>query len=224
MFRSLPLWVVIGLAVLTVTSPGSAGMALVQVPVIATGPVIFVTSGFCSGPLIVRGFGMLSPVIIQPVIIRPVGAERVVASTVGLVPPRRVVILSPLVPVGAPIPFLVPSMVPVAPMGVDSSPTLPPIELQTVTNVARAPELFDHHLVAVTGNVSSLHTFSDAQGQEGTLMQLKEDWYSITILAQGHVDARRGVLVHVTGAFFASGSVLAAPTHNMLVALVVTGS
>ena len=205
-------------------------MAVVQMPVMATGPVIFVTSGFCSSPLFVRGFGTLSPVIIQPVIIRRVGAERIVAqpfvvgSPAVVVVPRRVVILSPFVLVGAPIQFLVPSMVPVAPTIVDPSSTLPPIELQTLTNVARAPELFDHHLVGITGNVSSLQTFSDGQGQEGTLLQLKEDWYSITVLAQGHVDARVGIPVHVTGAFFASGSVLDAATHNMLVALVVTGS
>ena len=204
---------VIGLVVLLGASAGSAGLAVFNVPVFGGAQILFSASGFSAQPIFVPGFGTLSSVVIRPVII--------VQQTV-IIAPRRVVVLSPIVP--AIVPFFVtgPDVLPAAPTFVDFSSGPPPVNEESLGNVLRAPELFSSRFISVTGTIGRLQRFVDAGGNEGTLLTMRGDWKSLNVVARGRVDTHNGTTVRATGVFFSSGDMLSTPMDNVLAALVIT--
>jgi len=211
MRRYVPLYAAVGVMLLA-ACPGSAGFTVIQVPVFSGAQILFSASGFSALPVVVPGFGTLSSVIIRPVII--------VQPTI-IIAPRHVVLLSPIVP--ATVPFLpfAPAVLPAVPSLVDLS-GLRAIDEEPLGNIVRAPELFDHRLVNITGIIADLHRFVDARGDEGTLLRLQRDWKSVNVLARGHVQVPAGVVVRATGVFYSAGDMQTAPMPNVLAALVVS--
>lgn len=203
--------VIVGLAVLVGASAGSAGFAICEVPVFAGAQVLFSASGFSALPIVVPGFGTLSSVIIRPVII--------VRPTV-IIAPVRVVVLSPTVSATVPF-FPVAPVLPAAPSLVDFS-SGPALDEESLGNVLRAPELFDHRLIGVTGTINHVQHFVDAGGNEGTLLQMQGDWHTLNVLARGRVEAREGAAVRAAGVFYSTGDLMATPVQNVMAALVVT--
>jgi hypothetical protein len=144
MLRRLLAVAVIGV-VLAAASPARADGTVLQFPLFTNGLIFFVTSGFSDHPIMLFGRPTAFPVIIQPILLV---RQRV------LVAPTAVVFLSPMVPFGAPI---VPSMPMTAP-AVDSAAAanIPAATVETVDNIARAPELYDERLVSVTSIIGAI--------------------------------------------------------------------
>jgi hypothetical protein len=200
------------LVVLGGASGGTAGPAVCEVPVFAGTQILFSASGFSALPIFVPGFGTLSSVIIRPVII--------VRPTV-IIAPTRVVVLSPSVTAAVPFFPAVPIMLPSAPALVNFSRS-PALDEESLGNVLRAPELFDHRLIGVTGPLTQVQHFVDAAGNEETLLQMQGDWNTLNVLARGRVDAREGTAVRAAGVFYSTGDLMAIPMQNVMAALVVT--
>ena len=200
--------------VLAGTTPGWAGVAVVQFPVFSNAVIFFVTSGFTGLPIGGLGLSPFSQVIIQPVIVvRP----RV------FVAPTRVVVLSPAVPTSLSIFPLVPMIAPPIEPTFDPGLTTPPAT-STVDGIVRAPELFDHHVVAVDGRVSHVEPFMDGRGQPYMFLRLQGDLRSVSVLVGGHADLREGLSVRVTGVFYGSAVAPEGWPPMVIQALAVTGA
>jgi hypothetical protein len=86
---------------------------------------------------------------------------------------------------------------------------------ETVDNIARAPELYDEHVVSVTGAISDVGTFVDDAGQQFLLFRLADGYRSIIVLVGAQAaDLRPGRRVQVTGVFHSGvflSAVIASP-------------
>ncbi len=200
--------------VLAAASPAPAGGAMIQFPIFTSGVIFFVTSGFSTQRLFFLSRPTIFPLIIQPVIVvRP----RV------FIAPTAVVVLSPIVPIARPILPAVPMWAPsfdstVAP-AVDMTPAV-----ESVDNLARAPELFDRHVLSVTGTVSQLESFVDTNGYPFRLFRFTHDWHAISILVGGQASGlRNGLEVQATGVFYPAGGVPDGWPSAVIDALAVTG-
>lgn len=202
------------LAVAGFPSPAPAGGTVVQIPLLTSGVIFFVVSGFSAQPIFLFGRPTLFPVIIQPVVIvRPA----------VFVAPTAVVVLSPTVPLGVP---LFPSMPLSAPAVDVADPpvNMPPAAVESVGDVARAPELFDRRVLSVTGTISRLEGFVDGQGHPYMFFQFTNDWRSISVLVGGQASTlKNGLRVQATGVFYGAGSVPDGWPSGVLQALAVTG-
>jgi hypothetical protein len=199
--------------VLAAASPAPAGGTVLQFPLFINGLIFFVTSGFSDHPIMLFGRPTAFPVIIQPILL--------VRQNV-FVAPTAIVFLSPMVPFGAPI---VPSVPMTAPT-VDSAAAanMPPAAVETVDNIARAPELYDERLVSVTGVISGLGTFVDNWGHLYQMFQLVDGYRSIIVLIGGQAaNLRSGLRVQVTGVFFSEVASSGGRMTGVLQALAVTG-
>jgi hypothetical protein len=196
-------------------SPGSAGLAVVRFPVFTAAPIFFATAGFSVFPVSVFGFSTVSRVIIQPVII--------VRPTV-FVAPTRVVVLSPIIPLSGSILPLAPMLAPAVHSVVDPPVGMPPVSVETVANIVRAPGLFDRRVLGVAGTVSHLEAFADSRGHPCMFFRLEEEQRSVSVLMGGQVNLRDGLPVQVTGAFFSSAGAPNGWPPNVIQALVVSGT
>jgi hypothetical protein len=196
-------------------SPGSAGAAVVQFPVFTGARIFFLTSGFSVFPVSVLGVSTVSRVIIQPVIIvRP----RV------FIAPTRVVVLSPFVPLSVGILPLTPMFAPTFQSMVDPPVTMPPVSVETISNIVRAPELFDRRVLSAAGTVSRLQAFVDRSGHPCMFFRLQEDQRSISVFVGGQGDLRDGLPAQVTGVFYSSAAAPDGWPPNVIQALVVSGT
>lgn len=212
MLRRLLAVTVIGV-VLAAASPARAGGTVLQFSLFTNGLIFFVTSGFSDHPIMLFGRPTAFPVIIQPILL--------VRQNV-LVAPTAVVFLSPMVPFGAPI---VPSMPMTAP-AVDSAAAanIPAAAVETVDNIARAPELYNARLVSVTGVISSLGAFVDAWGHQYLMFRLVDGYRSIIVLVGGQAaNLRTGLRVQVTGVFYSEVVSSEGRATGVLQTLAITG-
>jgi hypothetical protein len=202
----------VALAPLAVATPAPAGGMVVQFPLVTSGLIFFVTSGFTDQPVLLFGRPTAFPVIIQPILI---------VRQHAFIAPTAVVVLSPAVPVGAP-------MVPVAPMtapGVYAAPDAAAAARESVDNIARAPELYNAHLLGAAGTVSGLEPFVDEWGHPYLMFRLTDTWRSILVLVGGQApNLRNGLRVQVTGVFYSEVPLPGGRRAGVLQALAVTES
>jgi len=200
--------------VLAGASPAPAGGTIMQFPLFTSGVIFFITSGFSAQPIIFLGRSTIFGVIIQPVIV--VRPAVFIAST-------AIVVLSPVVPFGT-------SILPLTPMSapqVDVAAGLTaytPASVESVGNIARAPELFNQHVLSVTGTISQLESFVDGSGHPFMFFRFTSDWRSISVLVGGQAAGlRNGLTVQVTGVFYSTRVVPDGWPSGVLQALAVTG-
>lgn len=193
---------------------GTAAATVMQFPVLTSDLIFFVTSGFSDHPIMLFGRPTAFPLIIQPIV---VVRQRVVVA------PTAVVFLSPAVPVGAPI---LPSVRMTAPSVYSAAAAnAPQAAVESVDNLARAPELYDERLVSVTGAISGLDTFVDDSGHQYLKFRLSNGWRSVIVLVGGQApDLRNGLRVQVTGVFYSEVLSANGRPEGVLQALAVTGA
>ncbi|HEV2358217.1 MAG TPA: hypothetical protein VGZ23_11495 [bacterium] len=202
------------LAVAGFPSPAPAGAAVVQVQLFTSAVIFFVTSGLSAQPIFLFGRPTLFPVIIQPVI---------VVRPAVFIAPRAVVVLSPAVPFIAPLLPSIPISAPIVDVA-DPPANMPPPAVESVGNVARAPELYNRRVLSVTGTISRLEEFVDERGHPYMLFQFTNDWRSISVLVGGQASKlRNGLRVQATGVFYGAGVVPDGWPSGVLQALAVTG-
>lgn len=200
--------------VMAVAIPAHAGGTVVQFPLFATDLIFFVTSGFSDHPIMLFGRPTAFPLIIQPIVIV---RQKVVVA------PTAVVFVSPAVLAGTPI---LPSLRMTAPSVYSASAAnAPSAAVESVDNLARAPELYNERLVSVTGAISGLDAFVDDSGHQYLKFRLTDGWRSVIVLVGGQApDLRDGLRVQVTGVFYSEVLTSNGRPAGVLQALAVTGA